>query len=681
MTGAIVETGTTKAIVESGTTKAIAVGNQITEAVSYITTKNTDTVAANQHGIPTGTAAFSGGVGTSVEYLSVEHISRIGITGSITGARIPVETAHASANITHMSIKIWRKNPDLTNMTLVGQSNNFEADMTGVPNTSIADITFSSPITGVQEGDYYSIRVEFSSDPGNMFDAVDGVQAVATEFVVDTDPATGHDWDAGTNNGFYIPIELQTQSPNIVIVGDSVAAGHTQHDSFIETSTAEAIESQIIKLVADNYSWNYRNMGIGSQTTANVIARFQADVLDLHPRACIFIVGLNDISTSVPEATIFANFRSMMDDCFTNGIIPIIITLVPWNAGSDAQHAIRRSINDDLQIFVKSHRAIHVDADPILGVTRVSTGELDDLNTTLDAPDTLHLNTAGNTALANQIIADLDALTSGGGTAEVAPNIISVGYPVQGGVPAQPGMRRAFPIQGSTGATGGGGGGGGGSFTPADITTELWFDANDAGNRTLVGSDVQQLSDKSGNDRHLTAPSAGVRPELISGGQNSLDLVRFVGSEYLQHSTFSGGAIAQPLTFFIVCLPDQSTASEVIFDGRDSTSTRNLLYTLSGGDYAYFAGSIQDSNTTRATSMTQLTVTYNGASSLIRENGTQIHTGNAGTQNLNGLILAENVTIGFPSDLDFCELVVVQNATAQNISDVEDYLKTKWDTP
>lgn len=69
-------------------------------------------------------------------------------------------------------------------------------------------------------------------------------------------------------------------------------------------------------------------------------------------------------------------------------------------------------------------------------------------------------------------------------------------------------------------------------WTPADITTALWLDANDGDTVTLDGGgDCQQLDDKSGNDRHMTFnsnPAIGSDPGgqhlVFTGGSQQGDL-------------------------------------------------------------------------------------------------------------------------------------------------------------
>lgn len=80
-------------------------------------------------------------------------------------------------------------------------------------------------------------------------------------------------------------------------------------------------------------------------------------------------------------------------------------------------------------------------------------------------------------------------------------------------------------------------------WTPAEITTELWFDASDSSTITLDGSDkVEQWNDKSGNGLHLTQANASYRPSVSTEAKNGLDVISFDGSnDYL--SVVSGSEI------------------------------------------------------------------------------------------------------------------------------------------
>jgi hypothetical protein len=66
-------------------------------------------------------------------------------------------------------------------------------------------------------------------------------------------------------------------------------------------------------------------------------------------------------------------------------------------------------------------------------------------------------------------------------------------------------------------------------WTPAQITTALWFDAADTGTVTASSNLVSQWDDKSGNARNLSA-SGGNRPTYNATGQNNLGIIEFNGT-------------------------------------------------------------------------------------------------------------------------------------------------------
>jgi lysophospholipase L1-like esterase len=54
------------------------------------------------------------------------------------------------------------------------------------------------------------------------------------------------------------------------------------------------------------------NRGIGGDTTKGVLARLD-EVIKLRPRAVFLMIGVNDVSLSVPQEATVANFRSILD--------------------------------------------------------------------------------------------------------------------------------------------------------------------------------------------------------------------------------------------------------------------------------------------------------------------------------------------------------------------------------
>lgn len=104
-------------------------------------------------------------------------------------------------------------------------------------------------------------------------------------------------------------------------------------------------------------------------------------------------------------------------------------------------------------------------------------------------------------------------------------------------------------VAGQGGAVGGGGGGG--LWTPAQIATALWLDADDASTFTLTGSDIDQWNDKSGNARHATPP--GTKPTRNASLLNSMGGVVFAsGTDPLLTTSFANPTGAAGITAVMV---------------------------------------------------------------------------------------------------------------------------------
>lgn len=68
------------------------------------------------------------------------------------------------------------------------------------------------------------------------------------------------------------------------------------------------------------------NKGVSSDTSAGVLARLQADVLDLQPCVCVLMVGVNDWYGGVPLATYKANMDAIAAAVMNAGIKLVLIT-------------------------------------------------------------------------------------------------------------------------------------------------------------------------------------------------------------------------------------------------------------------------------------------------------------------------------------------------------------------
>ncbi|MBP5528159.1 MAG: hypothetical protein J6X79_06905 [Bacteroidales bacterium] len=114
---------------------------------------------------------------------------------------------------------------------------------------------------------------------------------------------------------------------------------------------------------------NFCGRGIGGQTSSQMLARFTADVVGLHPKAVVIMAGTNDVAHNdhwVAPDKVVANIVAMCDMARANGIVPIISSIPPcagfvWNPEiKDAAQTIV-DINHRLKDYALSNNIVYVD--------------------------------------------------------------------------------------------------------------------------------------------------------------------------------------------------------------------------------------------------------------------------------------------------------------------------------
>ena len=117
---------------------------------------------------------------------------------------------------------------------------------------------------------------------------------------------------------------------------------------------------------------DYINRGIGSQVTAQMLLRFQQDVVALHPAAVIILAGVNDVQgfMQAPSAAqIEANDEAMADIADRHGIRVIFASILPvddYAPGAadtlkERHPAELRAINRWLQAFCRTRGYVYAD--------------------------------------------------------------------------------------------------------------------------------------------------------------------------------------------------------------------------------------------------------------------------------------------------------------------------------
>lgn len=115
-------------------------------------------------------------------------------------------------------------------------------------------------------------------------------------------------------------------------------------------------------------SRNFAARGISGQTTYQMLARFQRDVVDLKPKKVVILAGTNDIAENcgpISLDNVVGNIKSMCDIARANKIKPIVCSVIPcdrfvWR--KDLKPApVVKELNEKLKAFCQKEKIQYVD--------------------------------------------------------------------------------------------------------------------------------------------------------------------------------------------------------------------------------------------------------------------------------------------------------------------------------
>lgn len=147
-------------------------------------------------------------------------------------------------------------------------------------------------------------------------------------------------------------------------------------------------------LGADFSGTKVANRGIGGDVSRGLLFRFEEDVLALHPKAIVILIGTNDLTAKQPASATLANIRSMLDlKQAQQPNVPVVLCTVPPSANPKApvDEQQRRLLNQGLQQLGKDTKLVSVVDLYAAMVTADGTPDLQYFT-----PDQLHLSAAGN---------------------------------------------------------------------------------------------------------------------------------------------------------------------------------------------------------------------------------------------------------------------------------------------
>ena len=128
---------------------------------------------------------------------------------------------------------------------------------------------------------------------------------------------------------------------------------------------------------------NFCGRGISGQTSSQMLVRFTADVVELHPKAVVIMAGTNDVAHNdfyVEPEKVVENIIAMCNIAIANGIIPIISSIppcseFPWRKEILNPGQTIVNINKCLKEYAQNNDIVYVDyhaalADENLGLPK-----------------------------------------------------------------------------------------------------------------------------------------------------------------------------------------------------------------------------------------------------------------------------------------------------------------------
>lgn len=135
------------------------------------------------------------------------------------------------------------------------------------------------------------------------------------------------------------------EAPRAVLMGDSITDGWARKDG-------EWLDEH-----------HFVGRGISGQTTAQMLVRFRADVVELHPQYVVILAGINDIARNngyIKLSNVMKNIISMVELAKFHGIKPVLCTILPAHEiGWRKSLGDPRPMIDSLNVMIKGYALQH----------------------------------------------------------------------------------------------------------------------------------------------------------------------------------------------------------------------------------------------------------------------------------------------------------------------------------
>lgn len=151
--------------------------------------------------------------------------------------------------------------------------------------------------------------------------------------------------------GRYAEANKLVKTPSkVVFMGNSITEGWWNNDSLFFKNN------------------RFIGRGISGQTTAQMLVRFRADVIDLKPKAVVILAGTNDIAQNngyIALENVLGNIISMAELAKANNIDVILCSVLPaydfgWRKGLEPADKIVR-LNQMIKSYADQNKLTYID--------------------------------------------------------------------------------------------------------------------------------------------------------------------------------------------------------------------------------------------------------------------------------------------------------------------------------
>lgn len=201
----------------------------------------------------------------------------------------------------------------------------------------------------------------------------------------------------------------------LVFLGDSTTIGpslaawpNADVNKAISVNTMRGDSYPTYAALASDGRWReVANAGIGGNTSAQMLARFQADVIDAGATGVVVLAGMNDAGTFTLLSTYAANMTAIAQAAVKAKIAPIFVTVTPSTNGTTQSDGLKRrqfitTYNAWLANFCAANNY------PLINVHDALVNTTDgSLAAAYDAGDGVHQNYAGRQVVGSIVAAAL----------------------------------------------------------------------------------------------------------------------------------------------------------------------------------------------------------------------------------------------------------------------------------